>query len=248
MKLFTQISALLNVLLLGWVIAEKYHPRQSAAESASQVLPSNEISKRSLNPDGSQPPPFRWSQIESTNYPVYVANLRAIGCPEQTIRDIIVADVASLYASIREQFIESHSNAESEAVRESLEELRAEENSLVASLLGAQPPGERSPEPIASTWVTARIQRTSASMPLVFKNVDFNSLKLYPAQTEAIYQLRARFLAEIGDPNDSSAYRERWQKAQPRADEMLRGFIGVNAFQDYQLAATAISESEPANP
>ncbi|MGD0614746.1 MAG: LysM domain-containing protein [Verrucomicrobiota bacterium] len=41
---------------------------------------------------------FSWSQVESADYPTYIANLRAIGCPEQTIRDIIIADVNALYA------------------------------------------------------------------------------------------------------------------------------------------------------
>ena len=36
---------------------------------------------------------FEWSEIESSDYRAYIANLRDIACPEQTIRDIIVADV-----------------------------------------------------------------------------------------------------------------------------------------------------------
>jgi len=42
-----------------------------------------------------------WRSIESGDYPTYIANLRAIGCPEETIRDIILADVNKLYASRR---------------------------------------------------------------------------------------------------------------------------------------------------
>jgi hypothetical protein len=41
---------------------------------------------------------FSWREVESQDYPTYVANLREIGCPEQTIRDIIIADVNGLYA------------------------------------------------------------------------------------------------------------------------------------------------------
>src|ERR1041385_6045932 len=41
---------------------------------------------------------FSWSQVESDDYPTYITNLREIGCPEQTIRDIIIADVNALYA------------------------------------------------------------------------------------------------------------------------------------------------------
>src|SRR5262245_13956911 len=44
---------------------------------------------------------FTWREVESADYPTYVANLRDIGCPEQTIRDIIIADVNALYARRR---------------------------------------------------------------------------------------------------------------------------------------------------
>src|SRR5512133_2237834 len=41
---------------------------------------------------------FSWHELESADYPTYIANLRDIGCPEQTIRDIIIADVNALFA------------------------------------------------------------------------------------------------------------------------------------------------------
>ncbi len=44
---------------------------------------------------------FTWQQVESPDYPTFIANLRTIGCPEQTIRDIVVADVNQLYAKRR---------------------------------------------------------------------------------------------------------------------------------------------------
>jgi len=39
---------------------------------------------------------FSWQELESRDYPTYIKNLRAIGCPEQTIRDIIIADVTQM--------------------------------------------------------------------------------------------------------------------------------------------------------
>ena len=44
---------------------------------------------------------FSWREVESDDYPTYVANLRDIGCPEQTLRDIIIADVNGLYTRRR---------------------------------------------------------------------------------------------------------------------------------------------------
>src|SRR5258706_4848906 len=41
---------------------------------------------------------FHWGQLESEDYRAYIARLRSIGCPEQTIRDIIIADLDKLFA------------------------------------------------------------------------------------------------------------------------------------------------------
>jgi hypothetical protein len=44
---------------------------------------------------------FTWDQIETTNYVAFVKNLRAVGCPEQTIKDIITAEVNRIYTRRR---------------------------------------------------------------------------------------------------------------------------------------------------
>jgi hypothetical protein len=49
------------------------------------------------------PARFHWGLVESADYRQYIANLRAIGCPERLIRDIIIADVAKLYAGKRRE-------------------------------------------------------------------------------------------------------------------------------------------------
>jgi RNA polymerase sigma factor (sigma-70 family) len=41
---------------------------------------------------------FHWSQLESADYRQYVANLKAIDCPRDTLKDIIIADLNTLYA------------------------------------------------------------------------------------------------------------------------------------------------------
>ncbi len=43
-------------------------------------------------------PAFRWDALESADYATYAANLRAIGCPERTLRDILLPDIEQHYA------------------------------------------------------------------------------------------------------------------------------------------------------
>jgi len=40
-----------------------------------------------------------WNMVESDDYKKYIANLRSIGCPRETVRDIILADVNKLFAA-----------------------------------------------------------------------------------------------------------------------------------------------------
>lgn len=46
-----------------------------------------------------------WRSVESEDYRHYIANLRAIGCPEETIADIIRADVNKLFQSRRKALL-----------------------------------------------------------------------------------------------------------------------------------------------
>ena len=89
---------------------------------------------------------FSWQEVESDDYPTYIAKLRDIGCPEQTIRDIIIADVNALYARKRateivtpeQQWwrVEPDANVVQLATAKS-RELDRERRDLLARLLGA---------------------------------------------------------------------------------------------------------------
>lgn len=50
---------------------------------------------------------FHWRQLESPDYRIYIANLRAVGCPEATLRDIILTDVMRMYAEKRGQYYQN---------------------------------------------------------------------------------------------------------------------------------------------
>ena len=88
---------------------------------------------------------FTWDEIESADFPSYIANLRAIGCPEATIRDIIVADVNQLFARRRatevitagQKWWRSEPDPEvTQMASEKLQALEAERRTLLSTLLG----------------------------------------------------------------------------------------------------------------
>lgn len=240
-----RLSLVANILLAGvvvWLVG-----RKPVNENPSSVIPATNDTALQTLPASSSPepvsvaPPFRWSELESTNYRTYIANLRGIECPEQTIRDIITADVdEAFYAPRRDQLKKQRA---SESMDSALSDLNRQEASFIASLLGTQSP----PAEVAANTVRAprihvesqaeRILNHPASMPLALQPVDPGTMNLTDTQMQTISDIRQNFLNEIGgtnqDPNDP-AYRKRWQSAQREADDMLVGMLGMKFVQNYQ--------------
>ena len=71
------------------------HPRSSAAEKPRILTKEKLVYVTNA---------FNWSQVESADYREYITNLRKVGCPEATIRDIVITDIMRLYAARRGQF------------------------------------------------------------------------------------------------------------------------------------------------
>lgn len=92
------LSLTLNLgLLAGWYFSTRTPVAESSPESVvvegsneTVTVKTNVVVRRQY---------FSWQEVESPDYPTYIANLKDIGCPDQTIRDIIVADVNKLYAA-----------------------------------------------------------------------------------------------------------------------------------------------------
>lgn len=96
------ISILANLVCfvgLFWLSTD----RQSSTEPSQSTPPAASSPSQAL---GQAPPierivrevePFHWSQIESGDYETYVKNLRNIGCPEETIRDLVKQDLDKYY-------------------------------------------------------------------------------------------------------------------------------------------------------
>src|SRR6185369_9790536 len=98
-RVIASVSLGVNAVLaaVGWRYAHRSaEPVSSAfafpAQASTNLVKTNVVLRRQF---------FSWQEVESPDYPTYVANLRDIRCPEQTIRDIIIADVNGLYARKR---------------------------------------------------------------------------------------------------------------------------------------------------
>jgi hypothetical protein len=147
---------------------------------------------------------FTWEQVESTNYVTFIKNLRAVGCPDQTIRDIIMSEVNRLYGRRRleevvypnYQWWRSEPDAAvMEAAAAKLQALEAERRGVLTSLLGAG-------------WDAQSNEQIAAAAEITLTGPILGDLP--PETKEAVYAIIARAQIKI------AAY-ERAQREQNKA-------------------------------
>ena len=214
-------------------------PNLSAAlpQSSVEVTPNPEVE------------PFQWAQLESTDYITYVRNLRSIHCPEQTLRDIISADVdCNVYAAKRQklQSQEAQVAAQPEErgnLRRQEQELWNEESCLINRLLGQDGQQQKGSSAAAGSPDSA-----PPVMPLAFSGSASNAAGLNDYQQAAVERSRQTFLISLDslDPK-SPEYARQWKQAQPRVDATLEASLGDDAYQKLQLEAwrQKLAHAEP---
>ncbi len=190
---------------------------------------------------------FHWSQLESTNFLTYVANLRAVGCPEQTLRDIIGAEVQALYAPVREAILDGENSSGRRLVSER-EKLARDQAWLVGQLLGIDRPPALAQARLDSGFDSTRgdprwssgvdPSASLAGHPLTDRR------EVAPLSGQARRASVVEHAAAAGNLGDGSAGDgspsqaddtaaqpvSRWRQARSRADQHLRVMIGDEAF------------------
>jgi hypothetical protein len=86
-------GALIISLLVSHVNGQEPSPGATAADP--RVVAANPA------------PDTAWHYLESEDFRTYIANLRFIGCPDQTVRDIVTAEVISLFAGPRNEALKT---------------------------------------------------------------------------------------------------------------------------------------------
>ena len=91
-------AALLAVLGYAWFKGREQPEQQTQTEEAPPPPPAPDpvvITNVEREVITNQ---IQWAQLESEDYRTYIARLRSVGCPEQTIRDIIISDLDKVLA------------------------------------------------------------------------------------------------------------------------------------------------------
>ncbi len=156
------ISLCLNALLIGVVVWAAKSRRPDAAGSGVSQMITQRVVRVEIRTNEAAPvvvevnAPFPWCQVESADYRDYIENLRAIGCPELTIYDIVAADVGELFNGKIKELVDSVTGRfwdfmvkphdMEQLIDEKQKELRAldeQRDEMMAALFGEKSPADK---------------------------------------------------------------------------------------------------------
>jgi hypothetical protein len=184
---FAMFLVFTNVVLLAVVFWEGHLLREVSQKQlqqpdfqtadprlSSSSQPKNRVGTKRENFSDEVAPAFpaatnnpAWRSIESQDYRTYVKNLRAIGCPEQTVRDIVSADVVQAFAAKRNEMMAERyrdfkywkTDAEEAAARAELERQRRELDAQVSDVLRELIGEDAGTPSMANEWKKAELNQ-----------------------------------------------------------------------------------------
>ncbi|MDB6054595.1 MAG: hypothetical protein JWN25_2118 [Verrucomicrobiales bacterium] len=253
-KVFLVLSLLVNLAYFGNSLRNQKAPVepvgvhvQAKPTTQAVVVVASEPVKRS------ESAPFNWQQVESTDYKTYIANLRAIGCPELTIQEIIIADIDKLYApKIRAARInpaEPLHYWDSKTVKANLAEaesrlklidIRKEKNELIYELLHVTLPvyGENEmplygldPEKVLAT-VPEDKRSQVASITQKYDTIGqemFNKGLYTPEDHKRLNDVRKKLIAELEQTLGVEGARDYYAKTSWLGRDLRNQLVGFDA-------------------
>jgi len=97
MRFLAAISLTANVALAAVLLLSKRNLHISNSDSSVSGITAKKIQSTTTSASASPDSTLPWASIESADYGQYIANLRAVECPELLVRDIIVAEIDNSY-------------------------------------------------------------------------------------------------------------------------------------------------------
>lgn len=153
---------------LGWLIPDPNPPKLPASLATAPAAKEKKIPTKAAA--FAKAPAFQWSQLEAPDFPTFVKNLRAIGCPEVTIRDILAGEVDEIYELKSQASMQQASTADGytskshagTAAQATLNQLNQEKTQLLESLMSPVSVGDTA---AAHSGAQAAPPNASGSMP-----------------------------------------------------------------------------------
>lgn len=233
-------SVVLNVLLAGTVVyllqRSPAPPPQVVKETVTNVVVRGVVRPGLATTNLSGLITNVWRVVESSDYRKYIANLRAIGCPEETIRDIIITDINKMYAQKMQgldPYLKSNrfwlggsggvSVGEAREFQRQVRQLEREKRELVRALLGVDYETEMARQNASYYGQERRLTFLPEGKRGRIRQIQekYNDLR-----EELALQLEGPMTAE------QRAQLAAWQKQE---EEEIRGVLTAEEWREYEL-------------
>lgn len=252
---FFVLLTLANILILGagFYYLENIYAKtgaQATVTPAAEPPPEPEAKLPKPAPVATNAPTllvvtnqFHWRQIESTNYRTYIGNLRGIGCPETTIKDIVLTDIMKLFAARRGQFYQNGREFKfwETSEKRALNARQLEEREKQLSKIDKEVPG------VLRDLLGVNYER-EVNKYFIDNGEDDRRLSFVPEQKrdqllvlrEEIEGMKERMLdqARDGQPVDPEA----WKKIQAHRKEVLAQILTPAEQEEYDLRTSETAE------
>ena len=250
-KAILTFSLIANLALLGtagYLVTKKRTDKASpVAQFPADSLPKPRIASRNLS--GSKNVglfetnavvrQINWRMVESEDYRQYIENLRAIGCPEETIRDIITADVNKLFEARRKEMRAASTNKfefwkagnmfngmmDEEKIKQK-QALAKEKRELLKTLLGVEP--------------LEKPDMASLMGPLQ-DMFDFLPEGKQGKVIDLMQSMQTKMMKTYKDGAPDTADMKEMQKAQKEMETEMAKILTPEEFENYQLRLSQTS-------
>jgi len=171
---------------------------------------------------------WHWRELESSDYTAYIQKLRSVGCPEQTIVDLVLMDVGRVYQSRREQLQRGKPRAGQEP-DDTWQALAQERNQLVRQLVGVDFQTEL--QALTEEFTPGTRVPALDFLPLEKQVVARRLIAVAQEQEEQLVQASAGVLEE--------AQSEQLKEIRAQAERQLQGLLSPEEFAAYRAQAAA---------
>ena len=235
-------------LLVGLAYVWKQRPAAKTAlpgagnqEATTSPTGTRLVTRKIQSASGAPATPgrFTWRLLESADFKRYIDNLRSVGCPEQTIQDIIIAEVNKLYAGkeaalrLRPEHLKpwevfgASPYAEMDRERK-FRQLMREKRTLLRDLLGIDVPQE-----VPSIWARSSDSAQEAALAKLPEGKRELVREIQEQLWDKQQELQARTMG-FWEPEDQ----QEMQRLQKEYRDALANALAPDELLAYQLATS----------
>ncbi len=257
LRLLAILSLFANVALVILVLRAGRGPASQASEGKSAssrvTLDASRIKTNLTRIEvtlTNEAPPFHWRDVASEDFRQYAENLRSVGCPPATVRDIIKAELTTQFLARRRAIVEPFQrdywsvaarggklDDETKPYKEAIKKLSEQTLGMLDEYLGGKAP-ERPGHDSASDAQTAFLsEEKRATLQQLNEHFDAERAKQRPAEgakdtpelaarRDAILKLHTEAIVKLLTPEEHEEYQLRRSRSAGEA-QASTGFEGT---------------------